>query len=38
MLEKMAQGLFIARSCSSVLVGEQLALIALVRDLRQWMI
>ena len=38
MLEKMARRLSMARSCLSVLVGEQLALIAVVRALRQWMI
>ena len=37
MLEKMARRLSMARSCLSVLVGEQLALIAVVRALRQWM-
>ena len=37
MLEKMALRLLIARSCLSVLVGERLALIAVVRALRQWM-
>ena len=37
MLEKMARRLLIAMSCLSVLVGEQLALIAVVRALRQWM-
>ena len=37
MLEKMARRLLIARSCLSILVGEQLALMAVVRSLRQWM-
>jgi hypothetical protein len=35
-LEKMDCRLSIARSCSSVLVGDRLALIAVVRALRQW--
>ena len=34
-LEKIACRLLIARSCSSVLVGERLALIVIVRALRQ---
>ena len=37
MLEKMACTLLMARRCSSVLVGEQSALIAVARALRQWM-
>ena len=37
LFEKMARRLSIARSCLSVLVGERLALIAVVRALRQWM-
>jgi hypothetical protein len=37
MLEKMARRLLIARSCLSILVGEQSALMAVVRALRQWM-
>ena len=37
MLEKMARRLLIARSCESVLVGEQLALMAVARAPRQWM-
>ena len=36
MLEKMARRLLIAGSCLSVLVGERLALMAVVRALRQW--
>ena len=36
MLENMACRLSIAKSCLSVLVGEQLALMAVVRALRQW--
>ena len=36
MLEKMACRFLIDRSCLSVLVGEKLALIAVVRALRQW--
>ena len=36
-LEKISCRLSIARSYSSVLVGEGLALIAVVRALRQWM-
>ena len=36
MLENMASRLSIARSCLSILVGEQLALMAVVRALRQW--
>ena len=38
MLEKIACILSIARICLSVLVGEQLAQMAVVRALRQWMI
>ena len=36
MLEKMVHRLLVARICSSVLVGKQLALMAVVRALRQW--
>ena len=36
MLEKMACRLSMASSCSSVLEGERLALMAVVRALRQW--
>ena len=36
-LEKMDRRLSIVKSCLSVLVGDRLALIAVVRALRQWM-
>ena len=37
MLEKMACRISMVWSCLSVLVGERLDLIAVVRALRQWM-